>query len=152
VTEAEWLGSEYPLNLLAYVRAGLEDRKTLLLTAACFRRHWDRLPEAGRAFTRLAKAAAGGKVTRRAFDGFEAAMNELGPPSESAALVDLAYGMWQADPWDPEVADKGEDETWRPERRAQADLMRVLFGNPFRVAEARDQDAEPGDVVAGGGL
>ena len=58
VTEAEWLASEDPLRLLAYVRAGLEDRKSFLLTAACFRRHWDRLPEACREWARLAESAA----------------------------------------------------------------------------------------------
>lgn len=135
MTEAEWLTSEDPLQLLAFLNVGLEDRKGFLLTAACFCRHWDRLPEAGRAFTRLAEAAAEGQATRHdldeVFDTLEEAMNESGPPSEFAALLDLAYGMWQSDLWDPELADKGEDETWRPERRAQADLVRSIFGNPF---------------------
>ena len=125
---------------------GLEDRRTFVLTARCFRRHWDRLPEAGRAFTRLAEAAAEGKATRQdlddAFDALEEAINELGPPSEFVALLDLAYGMWQSDAW-PTLAepDRGEDETWRPERRAQADLAPSIFGNPMQAAEARDQNA-----------
>jgi hypothetical protein len=149
VTEAEWLASEDPHQLLAYLNVGLEDRKAFLLTVACFRRHWDRLPEAGRAFTRLAEAAADGKAARQdlddAFEALEEVLNASGPPSEFAALLDLAYGMWQSDQW-PVLAgaDRGEDETWRPERRAQADLVRRIFGNPFGVAEARDQDAEPG--------
>jgi hypothetical protein len=149
VTEAEWLESEDPHQLLAYLKVSLEDRRTFLLTVACFRRHWDRLPEAGRAFTRLAEAAAEGKATRQelddAFDGLEEAMNELGPPSEFAALLDLAYGMWQSDAW-PVLAesDRGEDKSWRPERRAQADLVRRIFGNPMQVADVRDQNTAPG--------
>jgi hypothetical protein len=138
--EAEWLASEDPLELLACMDVGLEDRRSFLLTATCFRRHWDRLPEAGRAFARLAEAAAEGKAVRQdlddAFDVLEEAMSQLGPPSEFAALLDLAYGMWQSDQW-PVLAksDRGEDATWWPERRAQADLVRRIFGNPFRAAE-----------------
>jgi hypothetical protein len=148
VTEAEWLASEDPLEMLAFLNVGLEDAKAFLLTAACFRRHWDRLPEAGRAFARLAEAAAEGTAARQdlddAFDTLEEALNESGPPSEFAALLDLAYGMWQSDQW-PVLAgsDRGEDETWRPERRAQADLVRRIFGNPFRVAQGRVENAEP---------
>jgi hypothetical protein len=136
VTEAEWLASEDPHLLLAYMDVGLEDRNAFLLTAACFRRHWERLPEAAREFARLAEAAAAGKATRKdldaAFDGLEEAMNQLGPPGEFVAVLDLAYGMWQSDAW-PVLGDKGEDETWLPERRAQADLVRSIFGNPFQV-------------------
>jgi hypothetical protein len=149
VTEVEWLASEDPLQMLAFLNVGLEDRKAFVLTAACFRRHWDRLPEAGRAFTQLAEAAAEGNAARKnlddAFDALEEAINELGPPSEFAALLDLAYGMWQSDAW-PVVAesDRGEDETWRPERRAQADLVRRIFGNPMQVADVRDQNTAPG--------
>jgi hypothetical protein len=149
VTEVEWLASEDPLQMLAFLDVGLGDRRAFLLTAACFRRHWDRLPEAGRAFTRLVEAAAEGQAARQdlddAFDALEEAMNKLGPPSEFAALLDLAYGTWQSDTW-PVLAesDRGEDETWRPERRGQADLVRSIFGNPFRVAAEGDDNAEPG--------
>lgn len=138
MTEAEWLASEDPLEMLAYLNVGLDNAKAFRLTAACFRRHWDRLPEACQAFTRLAEAAAEGNASRQdlddAFEELEEAMNKLGPPSAFAALIDLAYGMWQSDQW-PVLAesDRGEDETWRPERRAQADLVRLIFGNPFQV-------------------
>jgi hypothetical protein len=139
MTEAEWLASEDPLQLLVFVNAGLEDRRTFRLTAECFRRHWERLPEAARTFALLAEAAAAGNGTRQdldeAFDALEEAMNELGPPGEFVALLDLAYGMWQSDCWDPELWDRGEDESWQPERRAQAEMVRRIFGNPYRPAD-----------------
>jgi hypothetical protein len=33
--------------MLAFLDVGLEDKKGFLVTAACCRRHWDRLTEAG---------------------------------------------------------------------------------------------------------
>lgn len=135
MTDAEWHASEDPLQLLAFVNARLEGRRTFRLTAECFRRHWDRLPEPARNFALLAEAAGAGDGTRQdldeAFDALEEAMNELGPPGEFVALLDLAYGMWQSDCWNPELWDRGEDETWHRERRAQAEMVRRIFGNPF---------------------
>src|SRR5262245_28889160 len=60
MTEPEWLTCEDPLRLLAHLAAPLEARKTLLLSAACCRRHWDRLPEPAREWAELAESAAEG--------------------------------------------------------------------------------------------
>ena len=130
----------------------LDDRRAFRLTAACFRRHWDRLQEASRDFTRLAEVAAEGMATRQDLDDAFDALEEAMPAgSEFRALLDLAYGTWQSDQW-PVLAesDVGEDATWRPERRAQAESVRRVFGNPFRATEGRDQAAEP-DATADGG-
>jgi hypothetical protein len=132
VTESEWLACTDPLELLDCVGAPLEGRKTFLLQAACFRRQWERLPEAARDWTRLAEAAAEGKATRKAlddaFDALEAALNELGPPGEFVALLDLAWGMWTAE-W---VGLDEADGAFMVERAAQAALVRDIFPSPFR--------------------
>jgi hypothetical protein len=126
--------SEHPLQLLDYVGARLESRKALLVTAACFRRHWERLPEVCRSWTRLAEAAAEGMASRKdlddAFEAVEEALNDLGPPGEFVALLDIAWGMWTAE-W-PSLDEGEQDPGWLAERTAQACLVREVFGNPFR--------------------
>ncbi len=82
----------------------------------------------------MAEAAAEGKATRQnlddAFEGLEESLNEFGPPGELVALLDLAYGMWQSE-WS--YLDEGpQDPAWLTERKAQACLVRDVFGNPFR--------------------
>ena len=133
MTEQEWLTSEHPLQLLAYVGARLESRKALLVTAACFRRHWERLPEVCRDWARLAEAAAEGMASRKdlddAFEALEDALNEFGPPGEFVALLDMAWGMWTAE-W-PYLDEGEQDPAWLAERTAQACLVRDVFGNPF---------------------
>jgi hypothetical protein len=134
VTEQEWLASENPLQLLDFVGAPLEARKSFLLTAACFHRHWARLPVAAQEWARLAEPAAEGKASRQdlddAFEGLEEALNELGPPGEFVALLDLAYGMWKSE-W-PYLEEGDQDPAWCAERKAQAALVHDVFANPFR--------------------
>jgi hypothetical protein len=134
-SEREWLTSEDPLQLLAHVHASLEARKAHLVTAACFRRHWERLPAVAQEWARLAEAAAEGKASRQdlddAFEKMEESLNALGPPGEFVALLDLAYGMWQSNWVELQVVDEHET-AWRFERKAQASLVRDVFGNPFR--------------------
>jgi hypothetical protein len=131
MTERQWLSSRNPLQLLDHVGATIDARETFLLSAACFRRHWDRLPNAGRDWTLLADSAAEGGATRQdlddAFDSLEEALNEFGPPGEFVALLDIAYGMWESN----YLGLKG-GTAWRAERAAQAALVREVFGNPFR--------------------
>jgi hypothetical protein len=134
VTEQEWLTSSDPLQLVAHAGGGVESRKAMLFTVACFRRHWDRLPAAAQAWGRLAESAAEGGASRQnlddAFEGLEEALNELGPPGDFVALMDVAYALWESDWFDLDDA----DPAWVAERKAQADLVRDVFGNPFRAA------------------
>lgn len=136
MTEQEWLACEDPLKLLAYLDADLEDPKVFRVTADSFLRHWQALPPVGQHFAQLAQDAAAGKAKRQdldnAFDELEEAFNDLEPPGMFTALLDLAYGMWQSDAWDPEIWDSGEAESCFEERRAQANMVRQIFGNPFR--------------------
>jgi hypothetical protein len=117
------------------VRARLDGRKAFLVTAACFRRHWQRLPAVAQAWARLAESAAEGKASRQdlddAFENLEESLNVLGPPGEFVALLDLAYGMWQSNWVELQVVEENET-AWRLERKAQASLVRDVFANPFR--------------------
>ena len=120
----------------------LESCKVLLLTDACFQRHWERLPPACRDWVRLAKEAVEGEVSRHqlddAFEAMEEALNELGPPGEFVALLDLAWGMWLSG-WRELEADSAGHE----ERKAQAILVREVFGNPFRPVSINPTGSGP---------
>ena len=134
--EQEWLTSDDPLQLLAYVDASLEARKAFLVTAAFFRRHWERLPAVAQEWARLAESAAEGRASRQdlddAFEALEESLNEYGPPGEFVALLDMAYGMWKSEWPELQVAEWQRENAWHRERRAQASLVRDVFGNPFR--------------------
>jgi hypothetical protein len=134
VTEQEWLTSEDPLQLLDHVGAGLGARKAFLVTAACFHRHWERLPAVAQGWARLAESAAEGKASRQdlddAFENLEESLNVFGPPGEFVALLDMAYGMWKSE-W-PSLNGGEQDPAWLAERKAQACLVRDVFPNPFR--------------------
>jgi hypothetical protein len=129
VTEQDWLASENPLQLLDYVGASLESRKAFLVTAACFHRHWERLPTVAQEWARLAALAAEGKATRQDLDDAFEALEEFGPPGEFVALLDMAYGMWKSE-W-PYLEAGTQDPAWLAERKAQAGLVRDVFPNPF---------------------
>jgi hypothetical protein len=136
VNEQEWLTSDDPLQLLAYVDASLEARKAFLVTAACFRRHWERLPAVAQEWARMAESAAEGKASRQdlddRFEALEESLNVFGPPGEFVALLDMAYGMWKSEWPELQVAEWQRETAWHRERIAQASLVRDIFGNPFR--------------------
>jgi hypothetical protein len=149
MTEDEWLACTNPLRLLDYVGAALESRKALLVTVACFRRHWERLPAVAQEWVRLAEVAAEGRAARHDlddnFEALEESLNVFGPPGEFVALLDMAYGMWKSE-WP--YLDEGErDPAWLAERKAHAALVRDIFGNPFRPVTP-DPIGQTGQVVA----
>jgi len=140
--------------MLAHLGADPNARKPLLLTAACFRRLWETLPPLCRDWVRLAEVVAdGGAGEARLSDEWGAvedrlfALDEQGHGGTAggpyAALIDLARASWLG-----RGSPKG-NAAWRGERRAQAALVREVFGNPFRpVRVAADVRAWGGGAVA----
>lgn len=142
--EAGWMQCNDPIGMLSYLRAGGNDRKTLLFIAACMARIWDLIGEHGHKWVRIAERVAEGEVDRRKLEhqydevgesGLEHAY-AVGSPAERGvvyAVMEVFYGVWYS-PANIGGAELGEGAA-RPrevERQAQASLLRDIFGNPFR--------------------
>jgi hypothetical protein len=150
VKELDWLSSDDPDAMLAALGEGLSERKKRLFACACCRRVLSRIPD-GRACAALevSEAFADGAATSEqlaaayavAWEVYEAAMSS-GEPEEpfteaveqacGAALGDVAEVAQEArlDPAlddEPSAADR---RFTRRERKAQADLIRDIFGGP----------------------
>jgi hypothetical protein len=167
VTGAEWLRSTDPDAMLTVLGDGPSERKKRLFACACCRRVLSRIPddrvraalEVSEAFAD--RAATGEQLAAAysvAWEVYEAAMSsdEPGEPFADAVgqaccekLGDVAEIAEEArlDPTlydDPSPADR---RFTRRERKAQAGLIRDLFGNPFRPV-ALDKPWRQAEVIA----
>jgi hypothetical protein len=163
MTEEEWLTSDDPVPLATYLRERGGRRKRCLLAAACCRRIWHLIRRQQlRDALELSERWADREVTEEAFGPFRD-MRLLGGVDATEASVNNVCS-WIRTAWStPEqrfsldlvhcvsnavlavgfdVAYRGGDAAWgeprqramAQERRAQADLIRDVFGNPFRPA------------------
>jgi hypothetical protein len=141
LTEKEWRECGDPLVLLRHLGAAAGDRKTLLLTVACLARISDLLPEHGRLWMAGAEAAAEGlgSVENLADeDGEDAVFTayEVAPDERRGAVdavLDVFSVRWEQGDWqEGETPEPFLVAAWEAERRLQADLVRDVFGNPFR--------------------
>src|SRR4051794_33865241 len=106
MTEAEWLASEDPQPMLAFVRERIGERKARLFACACCRRVWDRLShERSRRAVEVAERFADGLATpqqrvrrygmamgldwaaQKAPHGAQAAYNCLSPSAREVAIM-----------------------------------------------------------------
>jgi hypothetical protein len=137
--EQAWLDSDNLIRLLDHLQADADSRKTLLLTAACFHRLWQRLPKECRDWARRAESVAKGAASPNSLQEtweqvedvlayLDARHNGVGSGTEFSALLDIATVRWLAD-WPQEEG----ATAWTDERQAQAVLVREVFGNPFRL-------------------
>src|SRR5215471_4702176 len=131
MNEVEWLACTDPLRMLQHLDADPNARKTLLLTAACLRRVWRVLPKYCRAWTELVEEVAEGRVDPKrlddAYEGVEMFLACYDNDGRLFAVVNLASVGWN----DPQ-AWHSYKPSWRAERKAQVELVRDIFGNPFR--------------------
>jgi hypothetical protein len=168
---ADWqAGSDWD-RMLSEVRPRAGTRKLLLLGVALCRRVWDRFPyddcrRAVEAVERLADhprvgeedyaiAAEADAAMERLQDGY-ARVHQAGPGPRGAYLAATACGgLWH----DPNglieqvagaaaiaAAGSTEGPAWEAEQRAQVELLRELFGNPFRSVAA-DRSYLTSDVI-----
>jgi hypothetical protein len=151
LTEAAWLVCHHPTRMIRHLGHDPRNRKQVLLAAACLRRVWDWLPDPrSRNAVEVAERFADGQATedelraaREAARQFGSDSNSLLPrephwkvyalPAEAAGrddhIVDVLMDVASATAWSK--ADTPEAIT-APEERAQAQLARDVFGNPFR--------------------
>jgi hypothetical protein len=158
MTEEEWLTSEDPETMLAYLGKKATDRKLRLFSLACCRRVWnfvkdERLKTALDTLERYADKAASEKQRTEAGKLCAAYRqqyyDEVGKEEEICIAVELwiaatktmrrvvakcGEGAAGAFAW----ADVSEFERrTREERSAQTHLVRDIFGNPFRPVKLK---------------
>jgi hypothetical protein len=173
VNEIDWLAGADPLPLLAHLEGKAGGRKLRLFACACVRRSWPRLRcayprQAVEAAERYAEGQAGDADLQQARERAEQAVM-MGAPEFDAYAYAAAAGCAAEDPMEAartacenlrlqavreeayEVP-PGHDEARANaeasalERRAQAELLREVFGNPFRPPHV-----EPGWASWGNG-
>ncbi|WP_162668056.1 hypothetical protein [Gemmata massiliana] len=141
MTEAEWLACDSPVALLALLNADGYSRKLLLYASALCALRPDLLTETLRRWSSLVDAVLTGEERPGAMDEWqESAEDECseladsGPPETRAyysVLAQVVFCSWINDPKEldippPVVVGIG------PMRRTASNLIRDIFGNPFR--------------------
>jgi hypothetical protein len=131
VTESEWLASDTPTHLLDYLGEQASDRKLRLFACAACRRIWHLLwDERSRTAVEVAERYADGLAT--AGELLKARTRSMAAQAE--AVRSVAKGRF------PTVAETAAEvsETARQaathaaRMAADSDLVREVFGNPFR--------------------
>jgi hypothetical protein len=177
VNEIDWLAGADPLPLLAHLEGKATPRKLRLFACACVRRPqgWPRLRyayprQAVEAAERYAEGQAGDADLQQAREHAEQALAMGAPEFDAYAYAAAAAGAAE----DPLEAARNACENMRLqavreaayevppghdearanaeasaiERRAQAELLRELFGNPFRPAHVEPSWATWGNGAA----
>jgi hypothetical protein len=136
VTEAEWLACTDPQKMLRYLRVGPEDRKTLLLTCACIRRHWDLLADYRQDWILLAEEFIEERnphadIFGDHWDGptwIEGENLGMSWDGISGAIEQLWCAYYQVDDYD--TLTRGP--MWAAEVQQQVIFLHDIFGNPLR--------------------
>jgi len=160
VTEAEWNACSDPQPMLEFLRGKASDGKLRMFAVACCRRHWHLLRDEPRLAIEVSELYAHGLEERRkveaAVNAVEAAVKDAESFGEDdgragGAIASAAWavaftvtGSLLLDGNDEEVQDLAWDALTRmakaaaeagkeeSEPSAQAELLRDIFGNPFR--------------------
>jgi hypothetical protein len=168
MTETEWLAASDPRTMLEHLGPGLSQRKARLFAVACCRRIWHLMRQKhGRRAVEMAEAVACGRLGpaehaaawQEAWDadGRAAARNvnvRMAVIHASAAgIYALHYRTDEYPGWAETASNDAvlavtaaaqEDhhlgaDVGDVERRAQADLLREIFGNPARRVRVLDE-------------
>jgi hypothetical protein len=138
VQEQDWLSSTDPQGMLEFLRTSgkADDRKLRLFACACCRRVWHLVnDERSRRAVEVAERWADGRATPpELMAAHQAAWEAWGTPARTAAS-DATAVAWEVG----HAADAGSHAAWAgtggsraDERKAQADLLRCILGDPFR--------------------
>lgn len=142
MTEADWLAASDPWPMIKQMNG--RPRKLHLFACACCRRFWQYLPEASQRILLRTEEAADGprsRVTSNALCGeanaIAAPVNEefqrmTAPTTEDRLRQAGAKAVCYAAIGEPHGASSYFKELDATEAIAQAELLRDIFGNPFR--------------------
>ena len=160
MTEAEWVATKRPLDILREYPAVWSGRKARLIGCYCLRRVWHLLgDEETRRFVDEVEKNAEADPNRFAddfpstFDRYRAAARGLGkfgdywalravlsdPPDSLMRLIQIHSSAFARsallaaglDPWS-DACEKQRDEAEAEEKAWQCNLLREVLGNPFR--------------------
>jgi hypothetical protein len=129
MTEQEWLESTDPGPMLEFLRGKASDRKLRLFACACTRRVWEPMWK----LDRYEPDGATVEAVEQLAEGPADSVKLAGVRGRASLEVDLlacedAFGAaW----WATEELPMAMPE-WQDEMAPQADLLRDIFGNPFR--------------------
>src|SRR5262245_14314217 len=132
MTEAEWLACTDPQEMLRFLRRNASDRKLRLFAVACSRRIWSWIDDLGRNAVNVAESCADGMAGPEEMRAARLACRGAG---ESAAWYAAASNPAIAARNAARSAEAGCGNNFRSvaaEVLAQAQLVRDIFGNPFR--------------------
>ncbi|MDY3561655.1 hypothetical protein R5W23_002936 [Gemmata sp. JC673] len=145
MTEHEWLASASPVAMLHHLNADGNARKPLLYAAALLASRPALLTPALKLWERAIESVLTGRRATKALDCIQTATEYESqhlfgpfPPSARAhyaAIADAVFWAWQHADTDYEFGIYHSPvlpEKLEPVRRANADLVRDIFGNPFR--------------------
>jgi hypothetical protein len=151
MTEEEWLAANDPRAMLQHLAGRAGDRKLRLFSCACFRRWWhlvteQRLTEALALLERVIEGDATDRDRGRAYRLAETHGPILDVPQQCLAVellkgaektldrrrCNFGEGAAQAFAYATAGHSDNFSSAKRDERTRQADLVRDIFGNPFR--------------------
>jgi hypothetical protein len=154
MTEREWLACEEPADMVKYLRGKVSDRKLRLFAVASCRWAWDRVaPPENRRIVEEVEAC------------IDQPLGEVGiglaartPITRTVTVEDfLVRGLAQDDAWEaahsvafrvPRLCWTDERHTWTMGYKAVNQIVREVFGNPFRPAAFDAAWRTPGVVSA----
>jgi hypothetical protein len=145
MTEAEWLACGDRQPMLEPFRGKFSNRKLRLFACACCRRIWHRLADDSREAVVVAERFADGEADQEELRQAEGRAVDVTQNSDGEAAWFATYpDAWLA-AFDASYAAAGrevilgwpgrndhDDERFAREHAASADLLRDIFGNPYR--------------------
>lgn len=147
MTEAEWLTTTDPSELLEHVRGIASERSLRLFECACCRRVWDQLTDVrSRIAVEVAEKFADGLTSDAELeeashqaelvpppDGYQYLPGKPLPVTDAAYNVAIPMGWWGGAPAfeSPSSIVQNMASDSAAERESQVSLVRDIFGNPF---------------------
>src|SRR5262245_14781048 len=167
MTEGEWLACCEPGEMIEFLGAKVNDRKLRLFQIACCRRIWDLLPNDYREAVCVAEQYADGQAgdnkraaARKRISTIGKNLSRLEINAGYAAFETLEKTVVKRRPFlgcavvFGEVAAKSArgkkgayQKAYQAEEAAEADLLRCVFGTPFRRTAFKAK-WKPADVIA----